>query len=91
MHLCVSAKDEMVYNSACVRVEQLLDSIYLEYAEFRRRQGQEQLLTVKKTIVGGQLEDFPSTQPAIYESQTHYDAAMDENFRISPQKISELL
>lgn len=28
LHLCVSAKDEIVYNSACSRVEKLLTSIY---------------------------------------------------------------
>ena len=52
LHLCVSAKDELIYNGACLRVEQLLASIYKEYAEFTRRIGGASQLTVRKVLVG---------------------------------------
>jgi hypothetical protein len=48
----VSAKDEIVYNSACTRVEKLLTSIYAEYLEFSRRQGKSTQLSIKRINIG---------------------------------------
>lgn len=31
LHLCISAKDESIYNYACQKVENLLQNVYLEY------------------------------------------------------------
>jgi hypothetical protein len=31
LHLCISAKDESVYNYACLCVEKLLQNVYFEY------------------------------------------------------------
>jgi len=65
LHLCVSAKDEVVYSSACSKVERLLTSIYSDYMEFTRKQGKPVDLTVKKINIGqsGSNEDpLPSTQ-----------------------------
>jgi len=39
LHLCVSAKDEAVYNQACQKVEKLLGVIYSDYFDFTKRQG----------------------------------------------------
>jgi hypothetical protein len=52
LHLCVSAKDETVYSQACLKVEKLLSSIYLEYGEFTRRQGRWIELEIKKVSLG---------------------------------------
>lgn len=52
LHLCVSAKDELVYTSACGKVEKLLASIYSEYSDFTRKQGRMIELSVKRINIG---------------------------------------
>jgi hypothetical protein len=95
LHLCVSAKDELIYNNACSRVERLLSSIYSEYTEFSRKQGRMVELLVRKVNIG---QGAPSEEPSPAQSQQMdayepIDAYSGSGmvYRITPQKISELL
>ena len=68
LHLCVSAKDESVYTQACQRVEKLLTSIYLEYAEFTKRQGKAVDLSIKKIVLGQSVFFVDDTNSFCYGS-----------------------
>lgn len=75
LHLCVSAKDELIYSNACSRVERLLSSIYAEYAEFTRKQGRTVDLSVRRINIG---QGAPSEEanPIVQSSQQDaYEAA----------------
>jgi len=39
MHLCVSSKYMEVYKMACGKIEELLNKLYLEYANFCKKMG----------------------------------------------------
>ena len=96
LHLCVSAKDEAVYSQACQRVEKLLASIYQDYADFTRRQGRTRELCIKKVVLGsnvfteetnGYSYGYPSSGQLEYEGSE----TAEELYRITPEKIGELL
>ena len=54
LHLCISAKYENIYSSACESVEKLLENIYSEYLDFTRRQGRSITLSIKKSELSSQ-------------------------------------
>lgn len=55
LHLCISAKDESVYNFACQNVEKLLQSVYSQYQDYTKKQGRPINLVIKKSDLSTQL------------------------------------
>lgn len=80
LHLCISAKDDRIYNFACESVEKLLQNVYLEYQEYTKKQGSSVLLLLKKIDISPQQNQSQGNEGALKNMQNNIG-------RLEPEKI----